>query len=300
MQNNSHVEIDINEIFSVLWLNKTLVTFIVIISSITSVIIALRMPNIYQSSALLVVNSSNSSNSSITSQFGSLGALAGLNVQSDGQDKATLAINTIKSRDFFNKLIKDDIVLAKLMASISYNSSSKEVIYDNKIYDAKNNKWLKSKPSRLQAHKKYIGSTLKASKDRKTNYISLSIDHVSPFFAEQFLQSIITSLNDSIKKSDLEESIAATDYLSGRLAETSVLEVKKSLNNLIESQLKTQMLANIQDDYILKSIDPPFIPEEKYLPQRSMVCITGFLIGLFFAIFIVLIRHYFFLSKNKS
>tara|TARA_X000000950_G_C13906746_1_gene657211 strand:+ start:92 stop:997 length:906 start_codon:yes stop_codon:yes gene_type:complete len=299
MENNDSVEIDIKEIFSILLLNKFIILAIVIFSSLVSVYVAIQMPNIYQSSSLLTIsNSSASSNSSFSSQLGSLGALAGINVQSDSQDKSTLAINTIKSRHFLSKLISDDIVLANIMASKNFDQDSQKIIYDKTLFDSDTNTWLKNKPSLQIAHKKYIGSILKISKDRKTNYITISVDHVSPIFAEYLLRNIISTLNQFIKSEDLKESIAATEYLNKRLAETSILEVRKSLNNLIESQLKTQMLANVKEDYILRSIDPPFVPEEKYLPQRSIVCITGFFVGLFLAIFLVLMRHYFFIKRK--
>lgn len=295
------VEIDLKEIFSILLSNKTIIFFLVTFSSVVSVYIALQMPNIYQSSSLLTVSSSSAApSSSISSQLGSLGAIAGINLQSDSQDRASLAVNTIKSRNFFKKLITDDIILANLMASKSYNPITKEISYDDTKFDQVNKKWIQSKPSILVAHEKYIGSILKVNKDRKTNYITISVDHISPVFAEYFLSSIINTLNQYIRSEDLKDSMAATEYLNKRLSETSILEVRKSLNNLIESQLKTQMLANVKENYILQPIDPPFVPEKKYLPQRSVVSITGFFIGLIGAIFLVLARHFFFLKRKTN
>ena len=49
------------------------------------------------------------------------------------------------------------------------------------------------------------------------------------------------------------------------------------------------MMAKINNEYILKIIEPPFIPEKKSGPVRAIICITISLAGGLFAIFIVLI-----------
>ena len=58
------------------------------------------------------------------------------------------------------------------------------------------------------------------------------------------------------------------------------------------------MLANVKDDYVLRSIEPPYIPEYKHSPDRLLICIFGFLLGLFFAFLVSILRHYVF-SKEK-
>ena len=74
--------------------------------------------------------------------------------------------------------------------------------------------------------------------------------------------------------------------------------MKDTINELVQSKLEMQMMAKISNEYILKIIEPPFIPEEKSGPARAVICILITLAGGILAMLFVLIRHYNFLSKN--
>ena len=68
--------------------------------------------------------------------------------------------------------------------------------------------------------------------------------------------------------------------------------MKDAISKLVESQLQKQMLSKINEEYILKVIEPPFIPEVKSKPMRAVICIIGTLLGGILAIMWVLMRHY--------
>ena len=69
--------------------------------------------------------------------------------------------------------------------------------------------------------------------------------------------------------------------------------MKSSMNQLIQSQLETQMMAKISTDYALKVIEPPFIPERKFSPSRSLISLVGTMLGFVLGIVWILIRHYY-------
>ena len=71
-----------------------------------------------------------------------------------------------------------------------------------------------------------------------------------------------------------------------------MLKIKKSINQLIEAQLETRMVASIYDEYSLISLEPPFIPEKKSGPIRSLIVTLSTLIGGILSLIIVLVRHY--------
>lgn len=53
------------------------------------------------------------------------------------------------------------------------------------------------------------------------------------------------------------------------------------------------MFSEIREEYIFKTIDPAFIPEEKISPKRVLICIVGALFGLMMGILVVLGKNYF-------
>ena len=68
--------------------------------------------------------------------------------------------------------------------------------------------------------------------------------------------------------------------------------MRDAISKLVESQLQKQMLSKINEEYILKVIEPPFIPEVKSKPMRAVICILGTLLGGMLAIIWVIMRHY--------
>ncbi len=71
-----------------------------------------------------------------------------------------------------------------------------------------------------------------------------------------------------------------------------MVEIRSSISELIRTQQETKMMAKINDDYILRTIEPPFIPEKKSKPNRKLICILTTIFGGMLGILWVSIRHY--------
>jgi len=130
-------------------------------------------------------------------------------------------------------------------------------------------------------------------KDKMTGHISIGVEHISPVFAKEFLTLIIQEANNLNRDIDIESSSKALSYLSIELSQTPQLEVKKSISKLIEHQFETRMMASIHDDYVLIPLEPPFVPERKSGPIRSLIVILSTLVAGMLSVMTVLIRHYF-------
>ena len=289
-------EIDLKELFNVLWTAKKLIILITAIFAISSVQYALSLTNYYKSESLLLARSA--SNNQGLSQYSGLAAMAGVSLPSSGEDKAAQTIELIKSRKFAKHLLTFENILPSIMAVKSYNTASQELLFDQKLYDSETKTWKKKpnknrpiKPSYLEVHEKYTGM-MSISQDKITGFISIHVEHISPVFAKEFLELIIREANVLIRNRAIEESSKALKYLKSELSKTSFVEIQESIHSLIEVQLETQMLTQINEDYILIEIEPPFIAEEKSKPSRSLICVLGTLLGGMLSVIIVLIRHY--------
>ena len=297
-------EIDLKELFTVLWTAKKLIIQITAIFAIGSVAYSLSLTNFYKSESLLHARSA--SETSGLSQFSGLAAMAGVNLSSSGDDKTAQAVQLIKSRQFVKHLMTFDDILPSIMAAKTYNSASQELLFDQKLYDSETKIWKRKPknglitPSYLEAHEVYIRNMLSISQDQQTGFIEITIEHISPLFAKDFLELIIRETNELLRKKDMEESKQGLGYLTSELSKTPFVEIKGSINALIEAQLETQMLAQIHQDYILVEIEPPFIPEEKSKPSRSLICILGTMLGGILSVLIVLIRHYSFAEEEQA
>ena len=290
-----HDEIDLKELFNVLWTARKLIIQITGIFAIASVLGSLSLTNYYKSESLLLARSTTETKG--LSQFSGLAAMAGVSLPSSGEDKAAQTIALIQSRKFVSHLLRFDSILPSLIAPKSYNNSSGELFFDKKLYDSEAKKWnIKPIPSYIEAHEKYM-EMMSISQDKKTGFISINIEHISPVFAKDLLDLIIRECNELLRKKDMEESKEGLEYLTSELAKTPFIEIKESINSLIEAQLETQMLTQINEDYILIEIEPPFVPEKKSKPSRALICVLGTILGGMLSMCIVLTRYY--LAKEK-
>lgn len=298
--NNKNREIDLSEIFSILWSSKLLISCNVFIFTLIAVIYSLSLTNLFTSSVLLQVTESENNNSlsNMTSQYSGIASLAGISMPSASSNKSDYAIETIKSRIFLKHLLTFDEVRENLMAAVKYDSKLDKITYDQGIYDASKNEWIrdisfnrKRVPTHIETHPIYL-KNININKDTETGFIKISFTHLSPSFSKEFLDLVVSELNTVSKKRDLEEAELALVFLQDLLLQVQQADIRKSINQLIEAQIKTKMFANIRNDYLLKDIDQAFIPETKTSPKRLVITILGLFLGLVSSILLVLIRYY--------
>lgn len=299
---NSEDELDIKELLLVIWEGKKLIVRITAIITLATLFYALMLTNYYKSEALLVSRDS-SQNQSLLSQYSGVASMVGVNLSTSGGGSGDEVIEIIKSRKFVRHLLTHENILPSIMAAKGFDTSTKELLFDKNIYDPATKKWSGSfnggkKPSYLEAHNVYKDYIISVSMSSKTGFILISVEHISPIFAKEFLELIIKEVNMLLRKRDMEESDQALQYLKSELSKTSLVEIKGSINALIESQLEKQMMAQINEDYFLIAIEPPFISERKSKPNRGIIMVTGVIIGFIISLFIVVLRHYYFSDRK--
>ena len=113
------------------------------------------------------------------------------------------------------------------------------------------------------------------------------------------LELIINEANELLRNKDLQESSGAIAFLNTEIPKASLITMKDAINKLLQSQLQKKMLAKVNKEYILKVIEPPFIPEEKSRPMRSRICILGTFLGGMLAIMWVLLRYFISGRRNQ-
>ncbi len=289
--------IDLREIFNILISHKLLIIVITTIFAISSVFYALSLKDYYKSEAILTIASGSSDSGGSLSGFSGFASSFGLSIPaSSGQDKSIEVIETIKSRAFVRHLLSYENVMPNLLAANNYNKETQSLSYDEGMYDVNQNKWLsffnKYKPSYLDAYDVYKNIVI-IEKDKLTNLINISVEHLSPIFAKNFIDIIIKEANKEMREKDLKEASDAIDFLTSQIPKSSLITMKDSINMLVHSRLETQMMARIRSDYILRTLEPAFVPEKKSKPNRSFTCIVITIIGFLLSIVFTLVRHYF-------
>jgi len=299
-------EIDLRELFAVIWQGKWIIIAITALFAVASVFYAINQPNIYKSEALLAPAEEQQGGGlgALAGQFGGLASLAGVNLGGGSSNKAQLAIEVLKSRQFTSDFIQKHNILANLMAAKTWNMQTNTLVYDNEMYDAQNDKWVrevkapfKPEPSMQEAYKKF-SKIISASTDKESGMVKISVEHVSPTVAQQWVDWLIKDINQTMKQRDVLEALKSTDFLTQQLEQTKIADIRAVLYKLVEEQTKTIMFAKVRDEYVFKTIDAALVPEEKFKPKRALIVVLGTMLGGMLSVMIVLIRHY--VGNSKS
>jgi uncharacterized protein involved in exopolysaccharide biosynthesis len=291
-----HDELDLVQLYKNILSGKIYILVITLSFAIGSILYSLSLSNLYTASSLLnAVEKSGQSGSSSKSGLGSILSLAG---GSTGvSSRSNLAIAIINSREFFEHLITIEGVLPKLVASSDYNPLTGELRYAQDLYDVDSKTW---NLSITEAYSEIYRKELRVTQNSKTGFISISFDHISPVFAHAFISLVIDEVNDLARKKDIAEATDAIAYLQSDTVQYSQVDIQASIAQLIESQLKTKMMANVRTNYLLDPIDKPIIPDMKSKPYRAKIVVIGTIIGFIISLIVVIALAYGFKARPKK
>lgn len=286
-------DISLTEIFLVFFKRKL---FIFIFTSIFSGLIFLystTLNDVYISSAVLVESQDRES----SADMGGFGALIDFS-SSNKLKTEDISRETLRSKDFFRYFVNKRDILPVLLASESYIKDTKSISFNSEVFFE--NKWVQGEPNLNDLEIwQLFNSHITFSATNKRNFITMSVEHISPYEAKQWLDWIIIDLNNYIsskKKNNAENFIL---FLQNRLKLESVPEIKDQIAVMIKKQLNIVMLSQNQDDFLLQIIDSPNLPIKKSYPSRLIILIVSLVSTFIFSLLIVLLQHYFKDPKQK-
>ncbi|WP_306331911.1 Wzz/FepE/Etk N-terminal domain-containing protein [Vibrio injensis] len=295
-------EIDLRELFIALWKGKWIIIATTFVFAVGSVLFALSQPNIYKADTLLAPAESSGGGglAKMAGQLGGLAALAGVNLGSGESSQTELAAQVIKSRRFIEHFIEKYDILVPLMAVKGWDLTTNQLIIDDTVYDEQTQTWLREpkglrgvKPTAQEAHETFINNILTVSTDKTSGLYTVSVSHYSPFIAQQWATWLVEEINQVMRERTIAETTQNLNYLQEQLQRTSVADMQATFYKLIEEQTKSLMLAEVQDEFVFKVVDPAVVPELKDKPKRALIVVLGTLLGGILGVAMVLVRFAF-------
>ncbi|AVF76119.1 LPS O-antigen length regulator [Vibrio alginolyticus] len=295
-------EIDLRELFGALWKGKWTIIVTTFIFAIGSLLYALSLPNIYKADALLApAESSNSGGlSKMAGQLGGLAALAGVNLGASESSQTDLAVQVMKSRQFVEAFINKHELLVPLMAAKGWDLANNKLILDQDLYDPSTGEWLREPnglrgaiPTAQEVYEVFNRDVLSVGQDKENGLYTISIKNYSPYLAQQWVNWLIEDINKVMRERTIAETSQNLDYLNTQLQKTAVADMQNTFYKLIEEQTKSLMLAEVQEEFIFKVVDPAVVPELKDGPKRALICVLGTLLGGMLGVAFVLVRFAF-------
>ena len=306
MENNTQIsdqyddEIDLRELFAVLWAGKVKIVAITAVFAVASVIYALSVPNQYKATALLAPAQQDSGGiSGALGQLGGLASLAGVSIGGGDSSEAQVAQEIMKSWSFIEGFIADNDLAVEVYAAEGWSKGSNELKIDDDLYDTETKTWsVKNNargevgpPSSWELFESF-SELLAVSEDKKSGLVSVSIEYYSPQIAKQWVDLYVESINRFMQQRQIDKVTRNINYLQEQIEKTAIAEMQEVFYTIIEEQTKNKMLAEASPDYVFVAVGPSMVPELKSQPKRALICILGTLLGGMLSVLLVLIMHY--------
>ncbi len=298
-------EIDLRELLGAIWKGKLLIVKITALFAALSIIYALYLPDIYRSEALLAPVQEQDGLTSAMQGISGLAGLAGISIPEGSSSQSDQALEVLGSRSFFIEKIFPNIHLPDLMADPRWDPETNIITYDESIYDSEQEMWIREvgfpyqvTPTAQESYDHFIEDIFSMTIDNANGFVTLSIQHVSPFVAREWTELMINEINEQFREIDRENALLSIAFLNNQIAMTNVVEVRQALSQLLQNQIQTSMLTDAYSDYVFSVLDPPISPELKHSPRRSLIVLLAILLGGMLGALVVLVRHY--LPRNKK
>ncbi|MDD2341538.1 MAG: Wzz/FepE/Etk N-terminal domain-containing protein [Tolumonas sp.] len=292
-------EIDLLELWQAIWQRKWLIIATTFFSVAIAVVVAIFLPNIYTSTATLAPSEEQRGGglSALASQFGGLASLAGVNLSGGGADKTAVAVEIAGSRQFMTRFVREHKLEVPLMAVKGMDKTTNELVIDADIYDKADQRWIRKvangksvEPTNWELYKE-ISKIISVVQDKKSGFVTVTVDYYSPSIAKQWVDWFVADLNNYMKNRDQIDAKRNIEYLKKQLEKTAVADMQSVFYQLIEQQTKTLMLSEVNPEYVFKTLDPAVVAEEKTKPKRALIVILGGILGGMFGVIIALIKY---------
>lgn len=262
-------ELDLFGLVKLVWRRRWLVVAITAVFGIASVVIALRAEPIFRAQVVVteVRDTSTTSGGSLLGQLGGLASIAGLNIgAADEVSRSNRAV--LKSRHLAEEFVRRNKLVPEM-----FRKSTK-------------------KPTLWRAVESFKAGVLTISDDIRQGKTTIGIEWTDPVLAARWANAYVALANELIRARALEDATRNVTYLKSQIAQTSVVELQRVMYALVQNETKTLMLANAREEYAFAVVDPAVVPEIRIRPARTMMVLTGGVLGFSFAVALVLVLNF--------
>lgn len=285
-------EIDLRQMFRAIWAEKLLVIAVTAAVAAISVVVSFKMTEIYRAETLLAPADTEQSGSGLAAQLGGTAALLGVNVSGNSGNDISNAIAILRSRQFIGRFITENDLLVPLFAG-TWDKNEQVSVIDEQIYNTTSASWVLEGggPSGLDAYRAFSKILTVEGPDRESGLVTVAINWHNPVEAAEWVNQLVFALNQEVRTRDIDEANKAIAFLGRQLETTQLVDMQRIFYQLIESQTRTTMLADIREEYVFRVIDPAVPPDMKISPNRAVISTIGTLFGTLIATVLVLLKN---------
>ena len=213
---------------------------------------------------------------SLSALSGGIAALTGL---SDADRETDEAMAVLGSRELTESFIKDNNLLPILFP---------------KLWDARAGRWKEGiKVPTLERGFQALDRMRHIDRDANNDFVTLQIDWPDRFKAANWTNQMAQRLNDEMRKRAMANADASLAYLRMELEKANEVATREAISQLMESQIKKKMLANVTQEFALRFVDEATIPDADFpaRPNKLVMSAAGFVFGALVGIAVTLLLY---------
>jgi len=243
-------------------------------------VVAFSLTPVYRAEVVLLPNEVSAAGgglAQLVGGMGALGSLAGISLPG-GSSMRVESIATLNSRALTEAFIRSRNLLPVLY-SRDWNSDMKA--------------WATDDPPTLAGAVEDFNEDVRfVIEDRRTGLVTLRIEWTDPNLAARWANEFVAAANEAARRRVIDEANSTLRYLNAELGKTSVVGVQQGIYSLIETQINTIAMANVQEEYAFRVVDPavPAEPDRFVRPMRPLIIVLGAIVGFGLTLLVLLIR----------
>ena len=248
-------EIDLVAVALLLWQRRWWLALAIAVSTAGFAYYAFTAPPTWRADVVVTQVHEQSMNgaASLANQLGGLATLTGLSIGTDHEEQDYEAV--LQSRH----LLQEFITRNDLVARLSPNPHKLLTLW--------------------RAVQLFEKGVVSIREDPRRGITTLSVEWTDPATSASWANGLVALANELIRTRALVEARRNIAYLGAQAERTTDIDLRHVIFNLIENQTKTEMLANGRADYAFRVVDPATVPEFRAGPHRTLLLITGFVLG---------------------
>jgi uncharacterized protein involved in exopolysaccharide biosynthesis len=253
--------VELYDFFGALRARRLLIVFTTIAFCLAMLALAFYMTPIYRATAVLApVTSNDNSSSEENSPVDLISGLTGaISAATDRQTDEEMTV--LRSREFTEDFIRANDLLPVLFP---------------KLWDTRQGRWkagIKKIPT-LERGYLAFDKIRKLDLDNELDFVTLQIDWPDRIKAAEWVNQMAERLNDELRARAIKRADDSLAFLEKELESTVDVENREAIGRLMESQIKTKMLAHVTPDYEVRILDRAMVADSD-LPVRPKKVLMG-------------------------
>jgi uncharacterized protein involved in exopolysaccharide biosynthesis len=250
-----HNEVDVMVLWREVWRYKIIVVIVVALCAAIAVFLALTATPLYRAEIVVLPVRENAAGGmgALSGQLGGLASLAGMAIGSGGPGREGQAM--LQSR----LLVEEFVIRNKILDDFAKGSPQKITL------------WF--------AVQRFRKTVLSIDEDKVKGLTTVGISWTDPVVAARWANQFVALANELMRERALADADRNITYLNAEISRTHVVELQRIMYSLVESEMKTRMLASGREEYAFTVVDPGVAPEMRYSPRRTLWVLTGMALG---------------------